>query len=144
MSILASPHSETYYQPFNLHCLHGTANTKTPAILHSCIKLYTITTQQPTKNNKHPNTPIQAITKIHWHNANEKPVKRNPKKTIWPERLWRWMEAQLRKIACNPARSTPRSLNAISSTSTSLHAIAICPQYHNNKPINATNYASML
>ena len=80
MSILASPHSETYYQPFNLHCLHGTANTKTPAILHSCIKLYAIKLQQPTKTNKHPYAHIKAIAKIRRYNANEKKtMKRNPK-----------------------------------------------------------------
>ena len=65
MSILAFPHRETCYQPFNLHRLLGTTNTKTLAILNSCIKLYAITSQQPTKDNKHPNGPIQAITKIH-------------------------------------------------------------------------------
>ena len=40
MSILAFPHRETGHQPFDLHGLLSTQNTKTPAILHSGIKLY--------------------------------------------------------------------------------------------------------
>ena len=65
MSILAFSHRETCYQPFDLHRLLGTQNTKTLAILHSCIKLYAITLKQPTKSNKHSNGLIQeAIAKI--------------------------------------------------------------------------------
>ena len=65
MSILTFSHRETCYQPFRLHRLLGTQNTKMLAVLHSCIKLYAITLKQPTKANKHPNWLIQeAIARI--------------------------------------------------------------------------------